>query len=288
VRYGLQAVPFLRYGDHRLAYTELGDGPGTLVLLHGQLLNQRMHEPLARDLAARGHRVVTLDLLGHGLSDRPNDMSLYSMGQFAEQVVALLDHLELDEAVIGGTSLGANVTLEFAVLAPERARGLMVEMPVLDTGVFGAVLAFLPMLATFKYGMPMVRFTSRLARWLPRDRFNTLGQIVVDAMSQDHEASAAILQGQFLGEIAPRKRLRERIEVPALVIGHGNDPIHPLQDSAMLASELRDSRLVQANSIFELRLHPERLTEVIAGFLDDCWKPRRARAGGNGRRRRAG
>lgn len=47
------------------------------MLLHGLLLNQRMHAPLARALAERGNLVVTLDLLGHGRSDRPPDMWRY-------------------------------------------------------------------------------------------------------------------------------------------------------------------------------------------------------------------
>ena len=55
----------------RLAYTVHGDGPRLTILLHGLLFNQRMHEALAQALAERGHRVVTLDLLGHGDSDRP-------------------------------------------------------------------------------------------------------------------------------------------------------------------------------------------------------------------------
>ena len=54
------------------------------------------------------------------------------MTAFGEQVVALLDHLGAEQAVIGGTSLGANVSLEVADIAPERVRGLILEMPVLD------------------------------------------------------------------------------------------------------------------------------------------------------------
>ena len=60
-------------------------------------------------MAAQGLHVVTLDLLGHGRSDRPADPLVYSMTAFAEQVVALLDHLGAEQAVVGGTSLGANV-----------------------------------------------------------------------------------------------------------------------------------------------------------------------------------
>ena len=59
-----------------------GKGRALTVLLHGLLFNQRMHESLARALAARGHRVVTLDLLGHGDSDRPADKWRYSMPTF--------------------------------------------------------------------------------------------------------------------------------------------------------------------------------------------------------------
>src|SRR5439155_2698005 len=60
--------------DHRLVYTEYGEGRRVTVLIHGLLFSQRMHEVLARALAERGNRVVTVDLLGHGRSDRPRDM----------------------------------------------------------------------------------------------------------------------------------------------------------------------------------------------------------------------
>ena len=98
-----------KLGGHRLAYTSYGEGPRVTVLLHGLLLSQRMHAELAQALAERGNRVITLDLLGHGASDRPRDMWRYSMTSSAPRSIALLDHLEVDEAVVLGTSLGANI-----------------------------------------------------------------------------------------------------------------------------------------------------------------------------------
>ena len=80
-------------GRDRLEYTEYGAGDAWVVLLHGQLMPRRMQQPLARALAADGLHVVTLDLLGHGRSDRPADPHAYSMQAWAGQVVALLDHL---------------------------------------------------------------------------------------------------------------------------------------------------------------------------------------------------
>src|SRR5918911_4751611 len=134
------------FDGQRLAYATYGEGPRVVVLVHGLLFSQRMHEALAEALADHGHRAVTLDLLGHGRSDRPRDMWRYSMPIFAREVVALLDHLELDQAVVGGTSLGANVTLEVASLAPSRLRGMVLEMPVLDNALLACAMAFTPML----------------------------------------------------------------------------------------------------------------------------------------------
>ena len=59
----------------------------------------------------------------------------YSISIFGEQVIALMDHLRIAQAVVMGTSLGANTALEIASMAPERLRGMVIEMPVLDNGV---------------------------------------------------------------------------------------------------------------------------------------------------------
>ena len=116
-----------RYDEQRLAYTVYGDGPNPTVLMPGLLLSQKMQRRLARDLARRGNRVITFDPLGHRASDRPREMWRYSISAFARQTVALLDHLALEQAVVGGTSLGANITLEVASIASERVRGMVIE-----------------------------------------------------------------------------------------------------------------------------------------------------------------
>jgi pimeloyl-ACP methyl ester carboxylesterase len=276
-------MPTLTHAGHRLAYTEHGSGPRVCVLLHGLLLSQRMHEPLARALAERGNRVITLDLLGHGRSDRPPDVWRYSMPQYAEQVVALLDELEVDEAVIAGTSLGANVALETAARAPERVRGLVAEMPVLDTALIACVLAFGPLLVGLTLGEPAARLLSRAARLVPEGLTGWLGDVALDTVRQDPRPSGAVLQGLVFGRIAPHRSVRRTLTAPTLVIGHRRDPVHPFSDAGMLAEELPDARLLEASTILELRLTPRRLTGEIAEFLDECWKPRRAR----GRRERA-
>ena len=274
----MACVPTFRHNGHRIAYSEFGSGPRTCVLIHGLLLSQLMHEPLARDLAARGNRVVTIDLLGHGRSDRPREPWNYSMAGCAEQVVGLLDHLELDEAVILGTSLGANTALEVCLLAPGRVRGMVVEMPVLDHALIACVVAFTPLLVGLTVGEPLLRLTAAAARALPRRLLPFYGNVLLDTVRQEPGPSGAVMQGLFFGRIAPNPAQRRTFRAPALVIGHRRDPVHPLSDAGMLADELPNARLVEANSIVELRVSPERLTAEIAGFLDECWKPARRAA----------
>jgi pimeloyl-ACP methyl ester carboxylesterase len=259
-----------------LAYSVYGEGPRVTVLLHGLLFSRRMHGPLAEELADRGNRVVTLDLLGHGESDQPPDMWRYSMPLFARQVVALLDHLGADEAVVGGTSLGANVTLEVAAAAPERLRGMIVEMPVLDNALLGCALAFTPLMVALTLGEPVMRVFSRTMRLVPHRRLPFLADIVVEVLQRDPAPSGAVVQGLFFGRTAPHRDERRRIEAPTLIIGHRRDPVHPFSDSDMLAAELPDARLLEAGSMLEMRIAPRRLTNEIAAFVESCWKPRRA------------
>jgi pimeloyl-ACP methyl ester carboxylesterase len=258
-------------GRDRLEYTEYGAGDSWVVLLHGQLMPRRMQQPLARALAAAGLHVVTLDLLGHGRSDRPADPLVYSMTAFAEQVVALLDHLGADQAVIGGTSLGANVSLEVADIAPERVRGLIVEMPVLDNAVEAGILAFAPLMFAARFLPFTVNGLRLVTRPIPRGVVPFWTGIVLDTLDQRADSMAAVVHGLFFGRIAPSSKRRRGITAPALVVGHPADPIHPAADAAMLAGELPNATFVRARSILEWRFWPDRLNGIAAEFAQECW-----------------
>jgi pimeloyl-ACP methyl ester carboxylesterase len=230
-----------------------------------------MHQPLARALAAEGLHVVTLDLLGHGRSDQPADPLVYSVTAFAEQVVALLDHLGADRAVVGGTSLGANVSLETAVLAPERVTGLVVEMPVLDNALVAGIAAFVPTMLAARYLPFTVNTVRRVTRAVPRGVVPFWLGVGLDTLNHRADSMAALLHGIIFGRVAPSSRHRRRIQAPTLVVGHPTDPIHPFVDADMLAAELPNARFERASSILEWRVHPERLNEVAVDFVRECW-----------------
>jgi pimeloyl-ACP methyl ester carboxylesterase len=259
----------LEYEAHRIEYDEFGEGERLLVLVHGLLMNRRMFERLAPALAERGNRVVCVDLLGHGRSDRPEDLRLYSMPLFARQVEALLDHLGQPQAVVGGTSLGANVALELAVRSSERVRGLFIEMPVLDNALPAVAAAFAPLLLCLRLARPAFEVASRLTAAIPRTHH--LADMGLDLIRQRPGPSGAVLEGLLLGETAPHREERTRIRQPALIVGHPRDPVHPFSDSGMLAEELPNARLVEATSILEWRLRPGRLDSELGSFLAEAW-----------------
>jgi hypothetical protein len=113
------------------------------------------------------------------------------------------------------------------------------------------------------------------ARSVPR--LPWAADFLVDTVRQDPGPGAAVLQGLFFGRIAPHRAERRTLRTTTLVIGHKRDPVHPFTDAGMLVDELPDARLLEASSIIELRVAPKRLTNAIADFIDECWKPQTAR-----------
>jgi pimeloyl-ACP methyl ester carboxylesterase len=111
----------------RLVYEVAGDGPA-VVLIHGFGLDMRMWDPQIGPLAAR-FRVVRYDCRGFGASGPFDSGVPYT---HAGDLVALLDHLGIGDAVLAGLSFGGRVVLQAALAAPDRVRGLALLDAVLD------------------------------------------------------------------------------------------------------------------------------------------------------------
>jgi pimeloyl-ACP methyl ester carboxylesterase len=254
----------------QLYYEVHGQGPRVLVFIHGILLDANLNRRLATDLAALGNRVILIDMPGHGLSDKPRRASFHRMDTYAHHVVNLLDHLGIDKAVIGGVSLGGNVSLLVAAQNPERVQGLVVEMPVLEWALPAAAATFMPLLLAVHFARPVVRQTAAIFRRLPRTGNGPVDSMM-NSLSNDPVETAAVLHGILAGPIAPTVDQRAATDVPAVVIGHRVDRLHPFHDAEQLARRLPQGQLLQANSMLELRVHPDRLTAEINRLLDKAW-----------------
>jgi len=253
----------------QLHFLDRGSGP-TLVLLHGLLWSSRMFVRLRR--LVPGNRVILLDLRGHGLSERPADPDLYTWKTLSSDVISLLDHLDIDQAVVGGLSLGANVTIATALAHPERCRGLVIEMPVLERGRVPATRAFGALARAIEAGGPGLTGASWLLRRLPATGLIPELAAIRDVASVHPKSAAAVIRGLIaVGLPTDDEAAITSLNMPALVIGHRRDPLHVMDDARELADALPDGRFVRASSIMEHRMHPERLAAHLRPFLEEVW-----------------
>lgn len=111
----------INYKNTKISYSETGKG-STIVLLHGFLENQTMWQDLVAELGKK-HRVITIDLLGHGESGCVG--YVHSMEDNAEAVRSVLSELRIRKAIFVGHSMGGYVALAFAELYPAAVKGLV-------------------------------------------------------------------------------------------------------------------------------------------------------------------
>ena len=117
-------MPHFTHGEVEIAYLDEGEGE-PIVLVHGFASNKEVnwvYPGWVSTLARAGRRVIALDNRGHGASTKFYDPAAYHSSLMAEDVRALLDHLEISRADVMGYSLGSRITTILAVAHPQRVR----------------------------------------------------------------------------------------------------------------------------------------------------------------------
>lgn len=109
------------YDDHTPPGGAIGGDP--VVLVHGHPFDRSMWDPQVADLTTAGYRVITSDLRGYGESGVVPGVT--PLSEFARDLAALLDHLGVERAVIGGLSMGGQIVMEFHDRFPDRVAALL-------------------------------------------------------------------------------------------------------------------------------------------------------------------
>ena len=262
----------IEHADLQIRFAEFGPVDGTevgppLVLVHGLFLSHHMFDRLIERLP--GRRVIAVDLRGHGQSSRPLESYRYSWTSLGEDVVAVLDHLGIERAVVAGLSLGAGVTVGLAHSHPERLEGMIVEMPVLGRSEGVARVVFGLAATAFRLNSFWLGPLTRPLRYLPEPPGPSELRLALDVARIHPIAAAAVIEGLSASELPIHDRAGlAGIRVPTLVIGHRFDPIHDLSDAVLLAERIPDAELVEVAHIASFRIEPDRYGEVIRDFLD--------------------
>jgi pimeloyl-ACP methyl ester carboxylesterase len=251
-------MPTLQREGLGLHFEESGQGV-PILLTHGFSATSAMFTDTARALAHE-FRVVIWDLRGHGSSDSPDDPSLYSPELVMGDMVALLDHLDIERAVMVGHSIGGFLTLQFAVTHPERVRALVLE----DTGP-----GYRSDIARERWNTSVVEAyaTALSERGLA-------GLPVGDELHGDAHQGALGLIHAARGILVQREaRILEAlptITVPTLVIVGENDTAF-VPGSRYMAEKIPDSRFIEipGGGHAPNLSHPELFDQCLRAFLED-------------------
>ena len=221
-------------------YREAGSGE-PFVFQHG--LGGDAHQPMGLLPPPPGYRVIALDCRAHGLTRPLGLEEKIGIGSFTDDVLSLMDHLEIERAVVGGISMGAAIALNLALRRPERVRGLVLVRPAWLAG---------PM----ERNADIFAHVARLIREHGPARGQELFLRSDDYLDMRQESSdcAAALLGQFqhpravecvcrlerIPRDAPCRDLAElaSIAVPTLVLANRQDPIHPYEYGSVLADRI--------------------------------------------------
>jgi pimeloyl-ACP methyl ester carboxylesterase len=262
----------------RLRFSEIGAGL-PVVLLHPTPLDHAYWLPMVNDLA--GVRAVLPDLRGHGASElganlpvgafaRVPDAPVLNMAQLAEDVLALLDRLNIFEAVFAGCSIGGYVMLELWRRAPQRMRGL-------------AIVCSKPQPDAPANLQKRVETIARVRKEGTAGTFEGFTQTLIGATArQTHPAIVSELRAQMTltpeAVVAVQAGLATRpdsvptsatIDVPVLAICGGEDPgITPAEMQAFEAAPGGCEFHLLANAgHFAAYEQPQKAAELLASWL---------------------
>ena len=257
----------IRINDINLAYTEAGSGP-PIVLIHGYPFNRSLWTEQTEALRSK-YRVVTPDLRGFGESD--SSAGPATMTRMAEDVATLMDELGIEQAVIGGLSMGGYVALAFARMFPARLKALVLAdtRAQADTeegkqtrfqqaekatseGMAGIADAMLPKLLTPETVSKRPELVKRVRDMMVKTK---------------PEGAAGALLG--MAERDDQTEFISSILVPTLILVGREDAITPVADSEKMQSLIEGSRLVvieNAGHVSNLE-QTEQFNDALLGFL---------------------
>ena len=251
-----------------LAYDDNGSGQ-PLLLIHGFPLNRTMWRPQIEALTRAGYRVITPDLRGFGESRMTS--AVVNMSSYADDIVALMDHLHLPQAVIGGMSMGGYVLLNLLERYPERVAAaifIVTKAGADDAAGKGKRTALAA--TTASEGMKPVLEVFRNILFAPAT-LTAHPELVAEVASS---ISATDPRGAAAGLIAMRERkdylpLLGAIRQPALVIGADQDQVMPIDHSRAIADGIADAQLsiLQGGGHMVNLEQPDEFNAVLKEFL---------------------
>ena len=263
-------MPFFRYDEILFGYRDLGSGL-PFFFQHG--LGADASQPFSLFQPPAGFRLLAFDCRAHGETRPLGDPAKLCFKVFADDLLALMNHLQIERAIVGGISMGAALALHFTLRFPERVIGLVLSRPAWLEG-------------PCSWNVKMFALISGLIRTHGAQQ----GLVEFQRTPEYHEALekwpdlATSLSNQFLHPRAeetvskfdriindrphPDRQAWSSIKVPTLVLGNRLDPNHPFDFAEELAKAIpgADLREITSKSV-SLERHNAEVQRALEEFL---------------------
>ncbi len=291
------AEGFVERDGQRLFYEVYGEGDETVFLIPTWSLVHSRHWKMQIPYFARHFRVLTMDGLGNGRSDRCRDPERYGPLEFARDCLAVMDASGTQRAVVVCLSRGAQFLLELARLAPERVAGAAFIGPMFPYTPSQWSLLLDPRFAPLFERPGIYRWWGRMnavhwrhdypgfAKWfisrcLPEPHSTKAIEDGVGwALDTDPETLIATARGEWLHDRRSLRALAENLDLPVLVIHGDRDRMTPLRDGRALARLARGKlELVSGAGHFPHVREPVQVNLALRDFSEDAFgRPRTPR-----------
>ncbi|HKZ77288.1 MAG TPA: alpha/beta fold hydrolase [Pyrinomonadaceae bacterium] len=252
-----------------VAYDDVGSGP-PLVFLHGFPFNRSMWQE-QKEALVEHHRIITLDLRGHGETDV--GPSPATMEEMALDVGALLDRLDIERATLAGLSMGGYVALAFCRRFPLRVRALVLaDTRAQSDTEDGKANRSTQAAQILREGMEAITdslLPKQLASETLAKRPDIVRRVRAMIIGTRPEGAAAALEG--MARRQDQRSFVSRIIAPVLIIVGSEDTITPIADAELLHREIGGSRLeiIEAAAHLSNLERPEEFNRALAKFLAD-------------------
>jgi 3-oxoadipate enol-lactonase len=250
-----------------IAYETIGDGL-PVVFIHGFPLSSRMWRRQA-DVIKSTCRPLTLDLRGHGESDKPD--VAFTIDTLAEDVLTLLSELKMGKAVFVGHSMGGYVTLRAYSLGPSAFAGMVLVNTRAEADSPEAMKARFETANRVRTGGGAT-FRRDFAERLLSDMSKVHKPELHSELRKILEESPDVMMARSLEAMASRpdsSSLLPHIDLPTLIIAGAEDKVIPLAAAQALKAGIHGSRLVvigEAGHMVNME-EPEAFNSELVEFL---------------------
>lgn len=263
---------FVEIEGARIFYQVLGEGQ-PILLIHGYPLSGDLFAENREALAEAGYQVITVDLRGYGRSEALGEQPEGSVGSYADDVLAVMDELGVESAVIGGMSMGGPIVFSMYEEAPERFDGMILidtiaaPAPPPEAGTWRGLIEVVRQEGTMAVP-PLV--IDEMLTGEARLEHPELADYLIEIMNEASE-QAFIAGAEALATRPDFRPLLPEIDVPTLVMVGIQDTIYPVDFAQAMAEAIpgADLEIIDDGSHAQILEEAREANEEILDWAED-------------------